>query len=73
MSCEVVKLIGVTFEVKIDDITLKKKNIVLSNDSVHLCYISSILLQHFYYFCNFLFQLVVPNISASKFPYPVTQ
>ena len=68
MICEVVKLIGVSFEVKIVSITLKMKSIALGNDSVYPCYVSYILLQRFYYFLNFLFQLVIPNIAAWKFP-----
>ena len=59
MICEVVKLIGVSFA-EIVSITF----IVLGYHKVHSCYISYILLQDFYYFFNFLLQLVIPNIAA---------
>ena len=49
MSCEVVRLIGGYFNVKIVEITLKMKNIVLRNDSVYANYVSYTPLRHFCY------------------------
>ena len=59
------KLIGVSFEVKIVDITSKMKSIVLGNDSVYPCYTSYILCYNiFIVFSTSYFDLVIPNIAA---------
>ena len=63
------KLIEVIFQGKIVDITLKMKSIVLGNVSEYLCYISYILLGHFFYFFNFLFQLSNSKHCSLKIPF----
>ena len=65
MSCEeVVRLIGGYFDVKIVEITLKMKNIVLRNDSVYANYVSYTPLRHFL-LLNFLkLTQIQPPIST---------